>query len=51
MQTELVNFGAQCRDGAGERFDCSSLSAALSIAITISSMALYNMATLEALDP
>jgi hypothetical protein len=50
-QTELINLGTQCRDGAGERFGCSSLPSVLSIAIAISSMALSNMASLEAIEP
>jgi hypothetical protein len=50
-QTELVNFGAQCRDGTGEGLDCCSFPVFLAIVVASSSVALSNMATLEALEP
>jgi preprotein translocase subunit SecG len=50
-QTELINLGSHFHDGTGDRFDCRSLPAVLSIVIAIPSMAFSNMDTLEALEP
>jgi hypothetical protein len=50
-QTELVNFGDQCRDGTGEGLECCSFPVFLAIVVASSTMALSNMATLDAIEP
>jgi hypothetical protein len=50
-QTELVNVGAQCRDGTGEGLDCCSFPVFLAIVVASSTMALSNMATIQAIEP
>jgi hypothetical protein len=48
-QTELINFGAQCRDGTGEVLYCCYFPVVLAIGVASSSEFISNMATLEAL--